>query len=551
MQQSIQAKLPLVEAKLPSVEAKLPLVEAKLPSVEAKLPLVEAKLPLVEAKLPLVQLHVTQSFVLPDVYLYGSTEEVEEALYIGALTQQTVQTRRSNDEVRTLETRHQVELQRIQAQYQDRLVELQEDIRLISAEKDTLHAEYSNGIKEARLAEKEICGRDAEEKVRLLKKEYDVLQARYEVLEMRKREMEELRAQDIQEAVKRTEELMEKVVVAKQQQLDRMEATYHKLNDNITKQADEVNKLSSTLGKRNANVKTKGSDYEDEFGEKLRRAYGLCRGFQVKDTRLGMGHEMDFSMELDGQVVLWEVKNYTAVVPKAEVEKFLRDVRENPQAHIGVMISRYTDMYGKSHAGNLVTEFDGENMMIYVNRFEEFCGEDENRVFQMLHSLFQIWWEYHKEDTKTFDRVEMIRELEKAVEELGKRRTEWRRHKAHLEEITRWSMDLLDESEDRLDRLLKKARHTDSEVAVALPEGVFRETGEEKERIWSTSIMKVCSIGGEIEVRELVDRLTAHHKLSKDTIRTNVMSIIKDSAVLKKGVIKYIKGISPLFIPPK
>jgi hypothetical protein len=514
---------------------------------------IQAKLPLVQATLPLVQLHVTQSFVLPDVYQCGSVEEVEEALYIGALAQQTIQTRRSNDEVRNLEARHQVELQRIQAQYQDKLVELQEDIHCISTEKDKLHAEYSNGIKEARIAEKEICGREAEENVRLLRKEYDVLQARYDVLEVRKREIEEMRAQDIQEAVRRTEELMEKVVAAKQQQLDKMEATFQKLSENITKQTDEVNKLSSSLGKRAANVKTKGSDYEDEFGDKLRRSYGLCRGFQLKDTRLGMGHEMDFSMELEGQVVLWELKNYTSTVPKAEVDKFLRDVKENPQAHIGVMISRYTDMYGKSNTGNLITEFDGENMMIYINRFEEFCGEDEHRVFQMLHSLFYIWWEYHKEDNKTFDRVEMIRELEKAVEELGKRRTEWRRHKAHLEELTRWSTDLLDESEDRLDRLLKKARHTavaDSE-AVVLPEGVFRETGEEKERIWTTSIMKVCSPGGEIEVRELVDRLTTHHKLSKDTIRTNVMSIIKDSAVLKKGVIKYIKGISPLFIPPK
>jgi hypothetical protein len=229
-------------------------------------------------------------------------------------------------------------------------------------------------------------------------------------------------------------------------------------------------------------------------------------------------------------------------------------VKENPQAHIGVMISRYTDMYGKNANGHLLTEFDGENMMIYINRFEEFCGEDELRVFQMLHSLFRIWWEYHKEDNKTFDRVEMIRELEKAIEDLGKRRTEWRRHKAHLEELTRWSTDLLDESEDRLDRLLKKARHSpaaDSADTVVMPEGVFRETGEEKERLWTSSIMKVCSIGGEIEVRDLVERLSTHHKLSKDTIRTNVMSIIKDSAVLKKGVIKYIKGISPLFIAPK
>jgi len=62
------------------------------------------------------------------------------------------------------------------------------------------------------------------------------------------------------------------------------------------------------------------------------------------------------------------------------------------------------------------------------------------------------------------------------------------------------------------------------------------------------SIMSVCSVGGEMEVRELVDLLSTHHKLSKDTIRSNVMSVIKDSAVFKKSVVKYIKGISR-FVP--
>lgn len=501
-----------------------------------------------------IQLQVSQSFVLPDVYRSGHVEEIEEALFIGASIQQSVRTRRANDEVHAIETRHQQELQNIQAKYQDTIASLQDNLRTITTEKDLIYANYSNEIAEARLLEKEVCGRHTEEKIRLLRKEYDILVSRYEVLENRKREIESLRAQDIQEAVNRTELLMEKIVAAKQQQLEKMELSYHKLSEVISKQSEEVVKLSNTLGKRGANVKTKGSDYEEEFGEKLKRYYGLCHGFQLKDTRLGMGHEMDFSMELEGHIVLWELKNYNNVVPKAEVEKFLRDVKENPQAQIGVMISRYTDMYGKNQSGNLLTEFDGENMMIYINRFEEFCGEDENRVFQMLMSLFRIWWEYHKEEGKTFDRVEMIRELEKAVEEIGKRRTDWRRHKAHLDELSRWTTDLLDESEDRLDRLLKKVRHTetvsssDSDVNT-LPVNVFRESGEEKERLWTSSIMKVCTVGGEIEVRELVQLLEKHHKLSKDTIRTNIMSIIKDSAVVKKGIVKYIKGISK-YIPP-
>ena len=249
--------------------------------------------------------------------------------------------------------------------------------------------------------------------------------------------------------------------------------------------------------------------------------------------------------------MMWELKNYSAVVPKAEVDKFLRDLKENPQAKVGVMISRTTDIFGKSASGPLITEFDNDKMMIYINRFEEFCGEDKYKVFAMLQSLFRIWWEYHREERQGFDRVEIVRELEKAIEELAKRRTEWRRHKAHLDEMGRWTADLLDESEDRLDRLLKKARNTE-EIAsgpLVIPEDVFRETGEEKEMTWIKSVMRVCSPGGEIEVRELVDLLGNYHKLTKDTIRSNIMSIVKDTAVIKKGVIKYIKGISK-YVPP-
>jgi hypothetical protein len=198
-----------------------------------------------------------------------------------------------------------------------------------------------------------------------------------------------------------------------------------------------------------------------------------------------------------------------------------------------------------------VCEFDGDKMMIYINRFEDFCGEDEHKVFLMLLGLFRIWWEYHREENNGFDRVEVIRELERSVEELAKRRTDWKRHRAHLDEIGRWTTDLIDECEDRIDRILKKVRNV-SEIAaptVAIPEGIFRESGEDKERIWIGSIMRICVPGGEIEVRELVELLKSQHKLSADTIRSNVMSVLKDTAVVKKGIVKYVKGISK-FIPP-
>ena len=498
-----------------------------------------------------INIHVKTEFVVPDVYNKGTMEEVEEALWIGANIQYSIKTRRSNDEVKKITELKDSEINRIQTMYNEKLTKLLDDIRSVTLENERIEAEYAEGLKEARGKERDAVTRDWEEKMRLLRKDHEILTARYESLEARKRSLEESRTKDIQDATTRTEELMEKLVTSKEEQLVKMEAAYKLLNATISKQSEEITKLSGNLSKRAANVKTKGNDYEEEFGEKLRRSYGLCRGFQIKDTRLGMGHEMDFAMEMEGHVVMWEVKNYTAVVPKAEVEKFLRDLKENPQAKIGVMISRSTDIYGKNLAGHFLTEFDNDKMMIYINKFEEFCGEDENRVFQMLTSLFRIWWEYHREENNTFDRIEMVRELEKAIEDISKRRTDWRRHKAHLDELSRWTADLLDESEGRLDRILKKARNTEEIVSdrpLVIPEGVFRDSGEEKEITWIKSVMKVCEPGGEIEVRELVELLGAYHKLSKDTIRSNVMSIVKDSAVLKKGVVKYIKGISK-FVP--
>lgn len=499
-----------------------------------------------------ITLHIHHDFVVPDVFIKGSLEEIEEALWIGSTIQQSIKTRRSNDEAQKISELKDGEIQRIQTIYQDKLTKLLDDIRHISLEKDQLVQECNEIAVKAREVERDVVSREWEEKMRVLRKDNEMLQSRLEGLESRRRLLEESRTRDIQDATERTQQLMEKLVASKQEQLTKMELTYQRLHDIISRQSEEITKLTGVVGRRGANVKTKGSDYEEEFGDKLRRHYGLCQGFSLKDTRLGTGHEMDFSLGIEGHYVLWELKNYGSMVPKAEVDKFLRDMKENPQASIGIMISRSTDIYGKSITGPMLTEFDGDKMMIYLSKFEEFCGEEESRIFSMLLSVFRIWWQYHHQDGKGFDRIDMIRELEKALEELGKRRTEWRRHKAHLDEIGRWTADLLEESEGRLDRMLKRIRNIEEVVGTepfVIPEGVFRDSGEEKEMIWMRSIMRVCSPGGEIEVRELVELLSSHHKLSKDTIRSNVMSIIRDSAVLKKGVVKYIRGISK-FIPP-
>jgi len=495
-----------------------------------------------------ITLHVSASYEVPELYTKASEEDIEEALTMGAWIQASLQNKKSTEEVRKVTERKDAELLRIQTQYQERMAKLMDDRKVLVAEKEALHMEVMDRVKEARDAERESCQKEAEETLRQLRREHEILTSRYDLLDIRRRDLEASREKDIHDAVTRTETLMEKLVCSKTDQLEKMEHAYQKLHEVITKQSDDLVKLSATLGKRGANVRQKGSDYEEEFGEKLKRHYGMCKGFELKDTRLGMGHEMDFSMFMEGHMILWELKNYTSVVPKPEVDKFLRDLKEN-DATIGIMISRTTNIYGK-HTHTMTTECEGGKLMIYLNRMEEFCGEDESRVFQSLMAIFRIWWNYHREEDRGWDRKELVRELEKALDDMAKRRTEWRRHKAHLEEITRWTVDLLEETELRLDRLLKRARaHDDAQddqdtQNIPLPEGLFRETREEKDLTWIRSIMRVCSLGGEMEVRELVELLSATHKLSKDTIRSNVMAIIQDSAVIKKGIVKFVKGIS-------
>jgi hypothetical protein len=503
-----------------------------------------------------ITLSVSVGFEVPLVYTkQHDVKAVEEALYLGATVQNMVRSKRASDEAKMVSEVKDAEIQRIQGMYQEKLTKVLEEIRSVSEERDRLQQEYMERVKEARSVERAACRVESDEAVRVLEREREVLASKCTALEASRRVLEEGRERDVGAAVRRTEEMMERVISAKQEQLVKMESAYQRLQEAISKQSDEIARLSGVVGKRGANVKTKGSDYEEQFGCALRRWYGVCQGFGLRDTRLGSGHEMDFAMEMEGHVVMWELKNYSSVVPKAEVDKFLRDLKESPQASIGVMISRATDIQGKSATGSLLVEFEGEKMMVYVNRFEEFCGEEEGRVFQMLMSLFRVWWNYYREDAG-WEREEVVREVEKMAEELGRRRTEWRRHKAHLDEIGRWMGDLLEDSEYRLDRILRRAKGAlqagqgqgqgDEKVREEVPAGIFRETKDEREAGWIQSILRVCQPSdpqGQMEVREIVELLAAHHKLSRDTLRANVMSIVRDDAIGKKGVVKFVKGL--------
>ena len=71
-----------------------------------------------------ININVHSDFIVPDVYKNGLLEEIEEALWIGSTVQQSVKTRRSNDEVRKISELKDSEITRIQGMYNEKLTKL-------------------------------------------------------------------------------------------------------------------------------------------------------------------------------------------------------------------------------------------------------------------------------------------------------------------------------------------------------------------------------------------------------------------------------------------
>ena len=162
-----------------------------------------------------INFHVRQDFELPTVYSRGSVEEIEEALFIGATIQQSIKTRRSSDDIRKVTESKDGEIQRIHVTYNEKLAKLGEDLQAVVAEKDRIGADYLDKMRGVQNMEREACTKESEEKIRLLRKDHEILTVRHEALEARRRVLEESRDKDIQDAVHRTEELMQKVVSSK------------------------------------------------------------------------------------------------------------------------------------------------------------------------------------------------------------------------------------------------------------------------------------------------------------------------------------------------
>jgi hypothetical protein len=350
--------------------------------------------------------------------------------------------------------------------------------------------------------------------------------------------------------------MMQQVVAVREEQVRTTSAALKTLESAYERQAEELRALNEFLRRRQQNVKVKGNDYESEFRDALVRAFGTADRFALAETaKNGIGHAGDFLMRLNHgpmggseQTVLWEVKNYDKPVPKAEVDKFQRDVKENQDVLVGVMVSRYTDIVGKVARGDRDMEFLEGKLLIYLSRFES--QGDEVVTLQTLVPLFRIWWEVVRDEEETAHLEDTIRELERLLTDLTRRRQEWRVHKSRMDDTMRWMSECVEDTETRIERLLKQIQSGHAATEFAVPEGgPFRPVHyDERNRDTVSILLESYGVGeGEVRLTDLCDVLAARKKMGKDTARKYVLAALADTAVLTApGKPTLVRGLFPV-----
>ncbi len=475
---------------------------------------------------------VSPTFTPPAFYETATVEEVEEALRIGAFVQKHVSNSRNSGNVDAFQRRAEAELTLVREQKEDeiaRQVQIAQGLRQeLQKVRDTLRESIQQVRKEE--AEKQML-------------EIELLQRRLEAAEERQRALLDARDTEIAKAEERVRMSFLQTLAIREEQVRSAQEALRALETTYKTQVDELRSLNEFIRRKTTNVKVKGNQFESEIREHLMRAFGIFPGFAILDTARGVGHAGDFLVQLGEHQTLWEVKHYDKPVPKAEVEKFRRDMMENPAVRVGVMISKSTDIVGKT--GKRDHEFCEGKLLLYLTRFEEV--EDPVDLLQSLLALFEIWWEVQREEEAVEVFQDTFRELEKVLSELTKRRQEWRIHRSRMEETIRWMSDAVEEAEGHVESLVKRIRTGHASPTLEIP-APFRDVPDDKLRDTIACLLQVYKAGeGDVRLNDMADVLATRKNLSKSTARQHVLAALQDSAVIAlPGKPTLVRGLALL-----
>jgi hypothetical protein len=409
-----------------------------------------------------------------------------------------------------------VELQTIRSS----MVESQKEIARLETEHEKILREGTIALKrEALETQRKIIQETKEQTLLQVERELTTLREQNHVLELRRTQLEKDRTADLERERTSIKESMSLVLAAKQEQLSKTEDMLHKLQEEYRSLNDFLRrKIKPTSSQE------KGADYETIFRDHLLRAYSALPKFTLHaGARSSTGHEADFLTTFYNTSILWEVKDYSCKVPTKEIDKFLRDVRENKQVSIAVMVSRTTDITGKTTTGDRHFEFEEGVLYVYISKFE-FLG-DANDILQSLRPMFEVWKELGK-DKATMTTETLLRELQRSVEEAQSRKTEWKTHKARLGDAMSWMSECVEKAEANVQSLLRRLKGIEETVDV--PEGIFRPLEDDRSRETATALLAVATItpDHEIQIQDLAKAVAIHLSISISTATDRIKAVL-------------------------
>jgi len=140
---------------------------------------------------------------------------------------------------------------------------------------------------------------------------------------------------------------------------------------------------------RNASSSFRGQDGEMHF-EQL--AETNMKWKLINTSKIP--HSCDYSSEIHGSPVFFEVKNYTEPVASAQVLKFLRDMKEHPEVIIGIFISWNTRIVGKDQTLPISIEWINDSQCaIYIQPLKDL---EINATLALIDQIIKITGTYKK-----------------------------------------------------------------------------------------------------------------------------------------------------------
>ena len=365
----------------------------------------------------------------------------------------------------------------------------------------------------------------------------------------------------------RQEERRNREEIAKEKDA-RIQALEQQLTQSTRSLTDGFQQLKEQMIRNTTGSTSRGREGEAQVEELLKLAYGSAPSFDLNPVAKE-GHKGDFIMDYSGTKLLWEVKNYSRMVNKDEVEKLHRDMRETPDVAIGIMISLQTGIVGHTKAGDIDIEFIGQNRCIaYISNFHQ----RQEKVFylQSLRPLLDIIAQQQQQQQSQQNQPSCeTSAAEKALEELQARSTLIRNllathqaqvqrhynslanHKKRSEQMFGELTSLVRESEGQVKEMIRVAignvdETLKSEDLGGLSERVFKKTSaiemNEKERTFVKWLLTEADEDeyGQITIKDLVDKAKDHEFSEKET-RGYRETLFQDLAWQKGG--KLIIGL--------